>query len=212
MLARSHGYSGVILGGIAGMRKDACELTLLARRRMMEAGLTLGVEAEIGGEAEHTEYADICVLTYDKMHLSNPPSLENGERAEIRRHSENYEVSGAMLDLPAFALFRGGYISREDAIVVADRRGGRFEHSEEGGYMRLVRGRWEARCENMENTRSRISLASECGMLGISFDLARIPFADIYMAAAMLHRPANLPVSESPTLNCQGKKNAEIGS
>lgn len=206
MLAKAHGYRGIIFGGIGRLGRAACELTLEARRRTMDAGLILGVEASVGGDAEYTEYADICILTYDKLHLPEPPSLEDGERKEITAHSERYEVSGAMLDLPAFAIGSRGYLSREEVILSADRRGGAFEHIEGGGYMRVVRGRQRAICESSENARERINIASECGMLGVSFDIARLPFSEIYMTAAMLHRPANPPEEAEPMLNCRGEE------
>ena len=204
MMARTHGFDGVVLGGLGRLGRAACELTVEARRRTVEDGLMLGVEGELGGECEYGEYADFCILTYDKLQLGEIPSLEDGERAAFDRHAERYEILGAMADLPAFALSRGGYISRERAIAIGDRRGGSFSHVEGGGYMRVTRGRESLLCENAENVEARIRMAAEHGMLGVSYDVARLPFAEVYMTGAMVHTPCNYVRCE-PTLDCRGE-------
>lgn len=205
MMARTHGFDGVVLGGLSRLGRAACELTVEARRRTMEDGLTLGVEGELGGEGEYTEYADFCILTYDKLHLDRIPSLADGERAALERYAEKYEILGAMIDLPAFAISRGGYVSRERAIAVGDRRGGKFEHADGGGYMRVSRGRESLLCENTENVEARIRMAAEYGMLGVSFDVSRLPFSEVYMTGAMVSAPCNFVRCE-PTLDCRGEQ------
>ena len=201
--ALAGGYVGAVLAGLSAA-PDPVGLTVEVRRRMIEAGLTLGVECELCGECRYAEYADHTVLRLDRPEESGK-SFEEYEYREINECAERMDVSGGMLELPALARSRGGILSRADALAEADMRGSAIAHCDEARMMTVTRGRRRLTLESMTSVQGRIIAAAECGYLGVAVDLLRVPFAELFMARLMLSRAVN-PTFSNTVLNCEGEK------
>ncbi len=206
MLAASRGFSGLALGGVSRLKGEAAELTLSVRRAALEAGLSLSVEGELGKKCEYADYADTAVMTLDKAELSPIPSFEDFEVRIIESTAEVGDVSNMLLELPAFALSGGEFISRDEIFGSLDLRGTELLKDDKSRMITVRRGRRLAVCESVENTLERIRLAVECGFLGFSADLARVPFPELFALYAMTHRPMNMG-NDNPILDCTGEKN-----
>ncbi len=206
MLAKCRGFTGIALGGISRLKEEASEFTLSVRRGTMESGLSLSVEGELAGNCRYAEYADTAVMTLDKLQLSPVPSFDELERRKIENEAEQGDVSNILLELPAFAISDGEFMSRDDAFSTLDLRGAELFHDDTAKVMTVKRGRKSALTESVENTLERIRLATECGYLGFSVDIARVPFAELFALSAMTSMPVNLPTGQT-ILNCRGEKN-----
>ena len=203
-LAKSYGYAGVVLGGFSALGGGACEFLVEFRRRALDEGLLVGVEGVLGQECAYTEYADLAMMSYDKLENEKIEGFCEGERAAIIKRAEAVEVANTLVDLPAFALMGARYLSRRQAFNMSERRGAKITHDDGARVMRIREGRREAICESMANVEGRIIAAAECGYLGVSYDVGRVPFSEIFMAHTMLSRAACLPLGDSP-LNCRGE-------
>ena len=188
LLARCRGYSGICLAGMTDEMKKK-EHTLHARRELMECDLKLFVECDVEGAREYTEYADGCVLTYDKIHRESVPEFDEGEGEVFRAFAENHDSLRAFVDLSPFALTGDKYVPKETARSAVARGRGRLEYTAGGDCIRGRVGRiGKERCyiwESMQNTEKKLKMVSELGYYGISFDIARVPIYELLMFRSM---------------------------
>ncbi len=204
MLATSRGFSGIALGGVSRLGEEATEFTLFMRRGTLESGLSLSVEGDLYSECRYTEYADTAVMSLDKIHLPEIPDFDEFEARIISEKSENTDVSNMLLDIPSFALSGGEYIGKDDLFSKMDTRGAVVLQDDVKRIVRVKCGRKMAVSENTSNTEARIRLGTECGYLGFSVDLLRVPFSELFTLYAMTNRPMNLPAGNG-TLNCRAE-------
>ena len=205
MLSKSRGFTGIALGGVSHLGREAAEFTLFMRRGVMECGLSLSVEGDLCSEENYTEYADTAVMSLDKIQCESVPSFTDFEKMIIEKKSESADVSNMLIDLPAFAISCEDYIGRDDLFSRVDARCTPITHDEERKTFSVKYGRGNAQTESIENTVERIRIASECGYLGFSVDLSRVPFVELFCLYAMTSRPMNLPSGDA-VLNCRGEK------
>ena len=201
----ARGFGGVVLGGLSHLGRDAEEFIVRVKRTAIEAGLSLGVEVDGDGERAYAKYADTVVCSLDRLHLSPQPSFEACEGAMIDRMCEGEDVSNRLIELPSFAISDGEYIARDEVFALLERQGTTVEFDECGECFTARRGRVRATTESIANTEKRIRMACERGFLGISADIGRMPFCEIYMAWAMTLRPVNCSAVDGG-LNCRGEK------
>ena len=121
------------------------------------------------------------------------------------RMCDGEDVSNRLIDLPSFAILDGEYIARDEAFALLERSGAAVEFDESGECFTARRGRLMATTESIGNTEKRIRAACERGFLGLSADIGRMPFCELYMAWAMTMRPVNFSVADGG-LNCLGEK------
>ena len=188
LLAKCRGYAGICLGGMREEIKRK-EYTLTARRELIECELKLFVECDVEGPREYTEYADGCVLTYDKIHRESVPRFEGGEGEVLRAFAESHDSLRAFVDLSPFALTGDKYIPKEVARSAVARGKGRLEMIADGDCVCAYVGRGcrERRYvwESMQNTKKKLEAVSELGYYGISFDIARVPIYELLMFRCM---------------------------
>lgn len=203
MLAGSHGYCGITLGGEKNAEGNLSELMLEMQKQLLAAGLCLVCEGSVGEDSEYMEYADMGVLRYDKLWRDHIPSFEDGERRKITEHADRWDISSAFLDMSAFAKCDGRYISRDDALRITEKRGAKITHCDEGKYITVEGGRERAVLESTENAKDRLELIGELGFFGVSFDIMRVPPAEVYMQRTMLSDVTNGGFVSQ--LNCLGE-------
>ena len=191
LLAKSRGYDGITLPAI---KEDEGALKL--KKAMLERELLLFVERELKDTEECCHYADATVLTYDKIHLDNVPSFDDGERAAMERYAEMCHPEGAFIDLSPFALAGEKYIEKTRAYEVADRNKNTFSFDKERLLLTgdIGRGRRSRHLisESLENTKAKLQLIGELGYLGISFDIMRTPLAELLMFANLYSQPPSV--------------------
>ncbi len=191
IFAKGSGFLGVTLSSLNTMNKDKDSLDALVfavRKRLMESDLLLFVEGDAEGETSYFEYADAGILTYDKIHLTLPPSFKDGERATFEAFAYSRESSRAFIELSSFAYSQGKYIEKKEALRICDKRRATITHNGEELIQRVSYGRHKKRgvaYESLENTKAKLELVSELGFMGICFDVGRICTQDLMTAASM---------------------------
>ncbi len=202
LLASSLGYGGVCVphSSIGDM-----ESALSFRRVMLAGELLLFAERDIE-EDGCSEYADVTVLTYDKIHLENIPSFSDGEERVISEYAERCNPEGSLIDLSPFARVGEKYVDKRTAFDHLDRAGGTLIYDEERRILEGDLGRGKRKrhliAESLENTVAKLRLVSEYGYLGISFDIMRVPLSELLIYASMYSEPPAVrsgPVCNPPS-------------
>ena len=204
ILAASGGFAGITLSSLNSLTNDkgaAENIVFNLRRKLMENDLLLFAEGEIDRDTSYMDYADAGVLTYDKIHLSDTPSFDEGERAAFEAFAYASETSRSFIEIPSFAYSGGRYVEKKEAQKTADKRCASIFYDEDKKLSRASYGRHKKReiiYESLENTKAKLELLSELGFMGISFDIGRVCTQDLVMAASMFDivcHPAMVPKS-----------------
>lgn len=184
LMAEAEGYHGVTLAGAIGESGARAAKDILHK-----LGLKLVVEEDAACPTGICDIADMTVLTYDKLHLSPIPDFDSGERAALLRYSEAHDAYRAFVDLSPFALCGEKYVTKAEARDAVLRGGGCFEEVGESGVLLATVGRRgrerRYKRESLASTEKLLRLVSELGYLGISFDIARAPIAELMMFRSM---------------------------
>lgn len=191
ILAKSGGFFGVTLSSLNSLSKDKdglCSLVLAVRKSLIENDLLLFTEGDVDKDTSYMDYADAGVLTYDKLHKKNVPSFDDGEKNVFSEFAESRESCRAFLEISGFAYSGGGYIEKNDALRLCDRKHADIEHFPDKMLSKASYGRHKKReivFESLENTKAKLELVSELGFMGVSFDISRICTADLMTVASM---------------------------
>lgn len=194
ILAASRGYGGVCIPASAYRSPDDA---VSVRQVMLGAGLLLFTERDIrdGGS---TEYADVTVLTYDKIHLDDIPSFDGGERRAISDYADRYNPEGSLIELSPFALVGDKYVGKREAYDRLDRMGAEIVYDSERKILTSDMGRGKRKrrlvSESLENTQEKLRLVSDYGYLGISFDIMRMPLSELLIFAGMYSEPPSVRI------------------
>ncbi len=219
ILAGSAGFDGITISNIGKFSASPSLLDgfmLEVRKRLMENDLLLLCEADADGISEYTEYSDMSVLTYDKLHKSNMPSFKDGECSAFEGYAEKYESSRAFMELSSFAFAGGKYIDKSEAMRITDKKRGRLCYDEASKTVIAAYGKSKRReiiYESLENTKAKLELVSELGYMGVSFDIGRICTPELIMMSWMfgiVEKPS-LTGSHSD-LNCRGEERDGSGN
>ena len=190
--AKKYGFAGITLSvpkeevNVHSYESFIIEL----RRRLIGCDLILFTEAVVGREHGYADYADGCILSYDKMTLSDIPNFENGEKAAYTEYSEASESSKTFMDIPSFALTSDGYVDYKEAVRAAAKLGVHIERDDTTGVCSYSyngkRGEpHTVRFESLNNVKAKLSLLGELGFMGISFDIMRCPTEHLMMYNAL---------------------------
>ena len=189
--ASDSGYSGICLSvpecGVRSREYEAFIISL--RKRMIGSGLILFTEAICDRENGYADYADGCVLSYDKLSLSSIPSFNQGERRAFSGYAEAAESSKTFMDITSFAVSSEGYLTYGEAIKTAARAGAKisaddcgicsYSYNKKGGDLVVVR------YESLKNIIAKLELLGELGYMGISFDINRTPVSHLMAYTAL---------------------------
>jgi LysM repeat protein len=189
LLASSRGYGGVSVPARAFSDDEAA---LAFKRIMLETGLLLFAERDIQSQG-CTEYADVTVLTYDKIHLESIPTFRDGEEKAISEYADRCNPEGSLIDISPFALVGEKYIDKKTVFDYLDRTGGALQYDCERQILTGELGKGKRKrplvTESLENTVAKLRLVGEYGYLGISFDIMRVPLAELMIYAGMYSEP-----------------------
>ena len=191
IIAKSGGFLGITLSSLNALCKDAerlSSLVLATRKELIENDLLLFVEGDVDKETSYMDYADAGILTYDKIHKTDAPSFDAGEKTVYTDFANSGESSRAFIEISSFALSGGRYMEKGDALHLCDRKHADIETDREKKLQKASYGRHKKReivYESLENTIAKLELVSELGYMGISFDIGRICTCDLMAAASM---------------------------
>ncbi len=191
ILAKSGGFSGVTLSSLNTMSSDKERLDSLVfavRKTLMQGDLLLFAEGDLDADTSYMDYADAGVLTYDKIHLNDPPSFNGGERAALESFAYSGESCRAFVEISSFAYSSGKYIEKREALRAADKRRADMTVDKERLLISACYGKHKKRemlLESLENTKAKLELVSELGFMGISFDIGRVCTSDLMAMASM---------------------------
>lgn len=191
IMAKSGGFLGVTLSclnALSANEERLCALTLAVRRALIENDLILFVEGDAGKCTSYMDYADAGILTYDKIHMPNAPSFEDGEAAVFTEFANTSESCRAFIELSSFAYSGGGYIEKSEALRCLDRKRADIEYDPKRKLSKATYGRHKKReitYESLENTKAKLEIVSELGFMGVSFDIGRICTGDLMTMASM---------------------------
>jgi len=191
-LAHAEKYSGLTLSTPSeSVKKDEYEAFIIRlRKRLIGSDLILFTECSLGRECGYADYADGCILSYEKLLQNDTVSFDNGERHAFTGYAESSESSKTFMDITSFALIGDGYADYKDAQKTANRVGAEIMTDMEGGYCYYdyyERGgnRVSVKFESPENIKAKLELLGELGYMGISFDIMRCPIEHLMMYNAL---------------------------
>lgn len=191
ILAKGGGFSGITLSSPANMIRDKKAVdafVLTVRRALMDSDLLLFIEGDLNKNVSYMEYANAGILTYDKLHMKDIPSFEQGEMAALIDFSEKSESSRTFVEISSFAYAGDKYIEKSEAMRITDRKRGEICYD---GAKKITVTKYgknktrEIAYESLENTKSKLELISELGFMGVSFDIGRICLCDLMMISEM---------------------------
>ena len=166
------------------------EFIISLRKQMIGSGLILFTEAVCDRECGYADYADGCVLSYDKPLLSGATDFERGERRAFTEYAEASESTKTFMDITSFAISDGDFLTYGDAVKTAakvgaeistDKSSGVCSYSYHGKDGRAI----EVRYESLKNIIAKLELLGELGYMGISFDINRTPVAHLMAYTAL---------------------------
>ncbi len=203
--AKEHGYSGVTLAPYRAMQnaKSALEEFLMKlKKRTLAEDMLLFLEIDANNSSQIKDICDGYILMYDKGHLEQIPSFDAGERSAVLDFVNNNEPSRTYLELPSMAFMKNselGYepILRSEAIETADSSGKEILHDGESGYNYYDFNRYRAgkksptrvTFESLENAKAKLELIDELGLMGVTFDIMRVPVQYLMMFETMFTKP-----------------------
>ena len=198
--AKEGGYSGIMLAPYRAARenrKGLADFLLRLKRQAMEADML--VFCELDGNAE-TMLPDVCdgySITYEKGSLKEIPTFSDGEERVMRAYAENGESSKIYFEIPSFAYMGGEELTKSEAERLAHTAGKEISHDTETkmchfDYNKYTAGKRETvnvYYESPENVKAKLDLIGELGLMGITFDIMRIPVEYLMMFASMFSMP-----------------------
>ena len=199
--AKTGGFAGVTLSSIGsfGLKSEEADALVFAlRKELMRSDLLLFTEGDCEAIKSYMEYADAGILTYDKLHKSEIPSFEEGEKCSLEKFANEGESIRTFIEFSSFAYCRGKYIEKSEALRITDKKHGEIIYDDAKKISRAIYGKSgknEIVYESLENTKSKLELLSELGYLGVCFDILRVCTADIMMLSEMFS------IITSPVLN-----------
>ena len=207
LLAKTHGYSGIMLAAYRLMKEETEKFPsflMELKKKLMEVELSLFLEIDANSELDLSAIKDIAdgyTVIYEKSSLDTPPSFALGEKRIFETLCESVEPSKVYIDIPAFAYSDGEEILKSEAHSLALASGKNIEYDEEKmlsyfTYNKYRGGKKEetsVKFEPLENTKAKLEMISELGLMGISFDIMHTPIEELVMFDAMFEPPVIYP-------------------
>lgn len=187
-LAKGDGYSGVTLCAYRAAEEHPSEFTEFLvefRKRMIGSELILFTEIDELSDPNVAEYADGSILTYDKLSSTSIPSFEEGEKRVLSAFASSSESSKIFIDVSSLATDGEKYMSTGDALNIARSNKLKIETDEKRGISKFKHKDKTVRYTSLKSIVKRLSLLSELGYMGISFDIMRVPLSYLMIYNAM---------------------------
>lgn len=192
LLSKAHGYKGITLAPYRAMREgcgDFVRFLPLLKEKLKEYGMLLFLEVDGNGESDIPDICDGYALTYEKCMLDDIPSFADGEDRAIRGIAGAVEPSRIYIEIPSYAYMGDEEITKSEAERLASASRREILYDEEKkichfDYNKYLGGRREAvkvRYESPENVKAKLDLIGELGLMGICFDIMRIPVEYLVM-------------------------------
>lgn len=174
-ISKSAGYCGAVLS-CSGLRLKVNEVREFIRELWQDLGkmgLKLFLETDEETDGDFYDLCDGCIFIYDKAYLKEAPSFENGEKAVLKKLSDQAESSKVFIDLPSvgfdekmnalpqeaiFALGKNCTVTQDEGTLISE------WHTASG------RGRFTP----LKNIKSRLDLVYALGFGGVSIDLGSV--------------------------------------
>ena len=153
----------------------------------------LFAELDKNSNGKIKECYDGIILSYGKAFMENPPSFDEGEKKIFTDFSDEFESSGAYIELCPFAFSKDEVIGYEEAMKLAYSAKSEISFDENtllcsfecNKYRSGKREPAKFVFESLENTKAKLELVSELGFMGISIDIMRCPISYLLMFNSM---------------------------
>ncbi len=183
-LAREGEYKGIVIDScpLSNSAEGFMSFLMILRKLMIGCDLILLTEIDEQSPIEFSEYADGSVMYYPKYAMENPASFEEGERRVISDFACRGESLKTFIDLPSLVKNDSGFVTTNDALKVARRRGCRVENNE-STLLSHIRDRrqGEYSFSSLKNIKELLGLIREFDYMGICFDIMRTPLSHLMM-------------------------------
>lgn len=192
-IASRRGYKGITLAAYNSSREEGYdELLFKIKKRLIEEGLFLFTEIDANIPYKPEDISDGSILLYEKCHLKDIPSFEEGERRAYTEYAEVGDAGKTFIDFSPFAHAKESPITKNEATRLAykarrqisydpERHICKFEYKE---FSSPSKENLSICFDSPENTKAKLDLLSKLGFMGISFDIMRIPTYEIMMMNA----------------------------
>ena len=187
-IAKDKGFSGITLCAYRAAEEhpsEFCEFLVEFRKRMIGSELILFTEIDETSSVDVAEYADGSILTYDKLSSAKVPSFEDGEKRVLSTFASESESSKVFIDISSLATDGEKYMSTSEALSIARKSSLKIENDEKRGISKFKYKDRIIRFTSLESIVKRLSLLSELGYMGISFDIMRVPLSYLMIYNAM---------------------------
>ena len=187
-LAKGGGYSGITLCAYRTAEEHPNEFTEFLvefRKRMIGSELILFTEIDELSDPNVAEYADGSILTYDKLSEAKIPSCEDGEKRVLSSFATDAESAKIFIDVSSLATDGEKYMSMGEALNIARNNKLKIETDELRGISKFKYKSKLVRYISLGSIIKRLTLLSELGYMGISFDIMRVPLSYLMIYNAM---------------------------
>ena len=187
-LAKKDGFSGITLCAYRAAEEHPNEFTEFLvefRKRMIGSELILFTEIDEISDPNVAEYADGSVLTYDKLSATKIPSFEEGEERVLTSFARRSESAKIFFDVSSLATDGEKYMSVADALTIARNNKIKIETDAIRGVSKFKYNGRVVRFLSLSSIIKRLTLLSELGYMGISFDIMRAPLSYLMIYNAM---------------------------
>ncbi len=190
-LAQGRGYAGITLGAYKACSDGWEDFLFELKKRMIDNGLFLFCEIDGNANQPPDNVSDAQVLFYEKCHLQNIPTFDEGEKHIYTDYARRTDAAKTFIDFSPFAYVGDTPMSHREATELAYRAKREIEYDNEkkicsfeyNKFSPMGKERCEIIFESPENTKAKLDLIGELGYMGICFDIMRAPTSQIMMMA-----------------------------
>ena len=187
-LAQVGGYKGIVLDAcaVSDSAEKFISFLIILRKLMIGCDLILITEINENSPLEFSEFADGSVMYYPKYAMENPPSFDDGERKILSDFACRGESAKTFVDLPTNAICNGRYITYDEAMSVARKRGLEIKHNE-NTLLSSFNDRKQGECvfSSLATIKGILDVAKEFDYMGVCFDIMRTPLSHLLMYNSM---------------------------
>ncbi len=199
--AKDGGFNGITLAAYRAFEESASEFSKFAEalyKKTLSEGLLLYIEIDANKKQNLLpDFADGYILMYEKMHLQEIPAFKDGEKEVFTHYTSIGEGSKMFMDFSPFGVKGSEPILKKDAENSAYNSKSEIKYDKERGicyfdhteYKGGKREDFKVIFEALENKKAKFDLLFELGMIGMSFDILRVPIEELLMFASMFTLP-----------------------
>lgn len=190
--AKDKGYSGICLAFSEWEENDFLDNFIFdIKKELLGVDKLMLLECD-GGHGKARDLADSVILRYEKCHLDEIPSFNDGELRFYTEDSEENDASLTFMDLSAFAFSKDSSVTIKEALSDAYRVAGELKYDNDGMICyyntrryRQAKGGGRVAFASLENIKAKLELLAQLGYIGISYDIMRTPTEWLLMALSM---------------------------